>query len=254
MRSLAGKLIRVLRKVISKKSNIGFCVICNRPTVFVEEGPWLRDEYMCIACHSIPRFRATIHTLKTYFPNWREMHIHESSPGSPSSDLLRREGKHYSSSQFFPGVPRGTTYKGERCEDLHRLTFDDRQFDLFVTQDVFEHIPAPDKGFQEVARVLKPGGAHLFTIPLYKGKPTVVRARMKEDGTLVKYMPDDFHANPVDPEGSLVTTEWGDDIADYISEVSGLQTEVLHYHNRRLGLDGEFLYVFISRKPLINLS
>jgi Methyltransferase domain len=250
MRPLAGKLGRVLRQIRHGRFNLGFCVICDGWTAFVEKGPWLRDEYVCIRCHSIPRFRATIYALNTYFPNWRELHIHESSPGSPSSDLLRREGSYYSSSQFFPGVSRGCIHNGERCEDLHDLTFGNESFDLFITQDVFEHIPAPDKGYREVARVLRPGGAHLFTIPLYKGKPTVVRARLKEDGTMVKYMPDDFHANPVDPEGSLVATEWGDGIVDFIYEVSGLETEVLHYHKRRLGLDGEFLYVFISRKPL----
>jgi SAM-dependent methyltransferase len=114
---------------------------------------------------------------------------------------------------------------------------------------VFEHIPAPEKGYREVARVLKPGGVHLFTIPLYNGKPTVVRARLNEDGGLIKYMPDDYHSNPVDPEGSLVTTEWGDDLVDFIRQASGLDTEILHYQNRYLGLDGEFLYVFISRKP-----
>jgi SAM-dependent methyltransferase len=250
MLTLLGKSGRIAQQIAQGKVNIGYCVICSQWTVFIEKGPWLRDEYICFRCRSIPRFRALIHTLKTYFSSWRDLAIHESSPGSPSSDLLRRQGKHYSSSQFFPGVPRGGLHMGERCEDLHALTFADESFDLFITQDVFEHIPAPEKGFKEVARVLKPGGAHVFTIPLYKSKQTLVRARLKDDGVLVKYMPDDFHGNPIDPKGSLVTTEWGDDVIDFIYEVSGLKTEVIHYFNRRLGLDGEFLYVFISRKPI----
>jgi SAM-dependent methyltransferase len=177
------------------------------------------------------------------------MKMHESSPGSASSDLLRLECANYSSSQFFPGVPRGTLHNGERCEDLHALTFSDASLDLVVTQDVFEHVPAPDRAFREVARVLKPGGAHVFTIPLYAGRQTVARARLIEDGSLVRYLPDDFHANPVDPRGSLVTTEWGDDIVDFIANSSGLETSVHHYKDRRLGLDGEFLYVFISQRP-----
>jgi SAM-dependent methyltransferase len=240
---------RIVTAILKNRFNFGFCIICNRSTLFLEVGPWLRDQYVCIGCRSIPRSRAIIHALTAGFPNWRHLQIHESSPGSPSSDLLRCEGLHYSSSQFFPGVLTGTCHHGERCEDLQNLSFPDESFDLFVTQDVFEHIPAPQKGYREVARVLKPGGAHVFTIPLYKGKPTLVRARLMEDGTLVKYLADDYHANPVDPKGSLVTTEWGDDVADFIYEASGLKTEVLHYRDRRLGLDGEFLYVFISRKP-----
>jgi SAM-dependent methyltransferase len=241
---------RIASAISKNRFNFGFCIICNRSTLFLEVGPWLRDEYLCIACRSIPRWRAIIHALATSFPDWRDLQIHESSPGSPSSNLLRREGFHYSSSQFFQGVVTGTIHHGERCEDLHNLTYPDESFDLFITQDVFEHIPAPQKGYSEVARVLKPGGAHVFTIPLYKGKPTLVRARLAEDGTLVRYLPDDYHSNPVDPKGSLVTTEWGDDVADFIYHASGLETEILHYRDRRLGLDGEFLYVFISRKPL----
>jgi len=178
------------------------------------------------------------------------MKLHELSPGSPSSDKLRRECPGYTSSQFFPSVPPGTLHKGERCEDLHALTFSDASFDLVVTQDVFEHVPAPDRGFREIARVLKPEGAHIFTVPLYAGRRSVVRARLTDDGSVTRYLPDEFHGNPVDPKGSLVTTEWGDDIVDFIAESSGLKTSIHHYKNRRLGLDGEFLYVFISRRPM----
>jgi ubiquinone/menaquinone biosynthesis C-methylase UbiE len=62
-------------------------------------------------------------------------------------------------------VPRGQ-YKGEhRSEDLRALTFPDQSFDLFITSDVFEHVFEPEKGFGDIARVLKPGGMHIFTMP-----------------------------------------------------------------------------------------
>jgi SAM-dependent methyltransferase len=119
---------------------------------------------------------------------------------------------------------------------------------MIVTQDVFEHIPDPNRGFAEVARVLKSGGAHVFTIPYYVGKPTFIRARLNADGSMAYFAPKDFHGNPVDPNGSLVTTEWGDDVADFICRASGMTTAIYHYHDPAQGLLGEFLYVFVSRK------
>jgi hypothetical protein len=60
---------------------LGHCPICERRTVFIKLGPWLRDQFICVRCKSIPRHRALIHILQTRFPNWRNLRIHESSPG-----------------------------------------------------------------------------------------------------------------------------------------------------------------------------
>lgn len=235
-------------QVLSGRANRGHCPICARRVTFIRYGPWLRDEYRCASCGSIPRFRALILTLELLFPDWRRQTMHESSPGSPSSDKLARECPGYTSSQFFPDVPRGGERDGVLCQDLHALTFADASFDLFVTQDVFEHVPDPDRGFAEVARVLRPGGAHVFTIPYYVGRPTLVRARLRADGSMAHFAPEDYHRNPVDPNGSLVTTEWGDDVADVIHASSGMTTTIYHYQDPGQGLLGEFLYVFVSRK------
>ncbi|MGQ0519368.1 class I SAM-dependent methyltransferase, partial [Bacillus sp. D-CC] len=50
-----------------------------------------------------------------------------------------------------------------RCENLEDMTFQNESFDLFITQDVFEHVMEPKKAFKEIERVLKPGGALLYT-------------------------------------------------------------------------------------------
>ena len=43
-------------------------------------------------------------------------------------------------------------------------------------------------------------------------------------------------------------TDWGDDLVDFIYAHSGLTTTVHLVRDRRLGLDGTMLEVFISRK------
>jgi SAM-dependent methyltransferase len=246
------KAVRKARRgasILAKgKISRGYCTICEKRVFFAKAGPWLRDQYLCLRCHSIPRNRALLKVLGQHFPSWRVLGIHESSPCGPASDKIRRECPGLVSTQFFLDVPRGEVRNGQRSEDLESLTFPDRSFDLVITQDVFEHILRPEKAFAEIARTLRPGGAHVFTVPYYRGKKTVIRARATESGGIEHLMKPDYHANPVDTEGSLVVTEWGDEICDFIFYASGMTTSIFSFFDTRLGLEGEFLDVFLSRR------
>ena len=226
----------------------GCCSICDSEAVFSQTGWWLRDHYVCLRCGSIPRQRALIKVLNDHFPGWRELRIHESSPGGASSDKIRRECRDYVASQFFAQVPRGQAEGGQRSEDLEALTFPDESFDLVITQDVFEHILRPEKAFAEIARTLKPGGAHVYTVPYCRGKKTVVRSVPDGNGGITHLMKPEYHGNPIDPNGSLVVTDWGDELCDFVFRASGMTTTILNFYDPRLGLKGEFLDVLISRK------
>ena len=247
-----GKVVRRLRRgagmLATGKLHRGYCTICERKVIFARTGPWLRDQYLCTGCHSIPRNRALLKVLAEHFPDWRDLSIHESSPGGASSDKIRRECPKFVASQFFSDVPRGETRNGQRSEDLEALTFSENSFDLVITQDVFEHILRPELAFAEIARTLKPGGAHVFTVPYYRGKKTTIRSRATESGAIEYLLKPDYHVNPIDAQGSLVVTEWGDDICDFIYRASGMTTTIYGFFDMRFGLEGEFLDVFVSRK------
>jgi SAM-dependent methyltransferase len=252
-------VVRRARKLVSRTRpyrssllrghwNVGRCPICEGPTVFVELGDYLRDHYRCIRCGSIPRYRATIYFLSRLFPNWRALSIYEAAPSGPASTKLRRECGRYVSSQFFPGVRPGTLQGGVRVENLECLTFPDESFDIVISQDVLEHLMRPQLVFAEIARVLRPGGAHLFTVPCDRSRTTLVRAIPDENGSIQHLLPPDYHGDPVAAGGSLVVTEWGDDLLAFIEDKSKMPTTVYRLCNRRLGLDGEFLEVFVSWK------
>src|SRR5271168_4344709 len=170
---MLGRVRTLLRYAIAGPV-LGRCPICGTRTVFVKTGPWLREQLLCNRCKSIPRWRALIHVLETRFATWREQRIHESSPGGPASTKLARECHHYTPSHFFPDVAPGGFKNGVRCENLEEQTFADASFDLVVTSDVFEHVLDPARGFSEIARTLRPGGAHVFTVPWYWWKETLV--------------------------------------------------------------------------------
>ena len=228
---------------------MGTCPICGKWTVFIKNGTWLRDQFLCYRCRSIPRWRALIHILETRFPTWRERRVHESSPGGPASAKLARECHHYTPTHFFPDVPPGSFKDGIRCENLEEQTFADASFDLVVTSDVFEHVLDPARGFSEIARTLCPGGAHVFTVPWFWWKETLVRATRGEDGKIRHLEPADYHGNPIDEKGSLVITEWGPELCDFIYRTSGTTTTAILIRDKYLGLAGEFCEVFISAKP-----
>lgn len=225
----------------------GYCPICERKAAFVKASEWLRDGHYCLRCRGIPRFRALVRVLEAHFPAWRALRIHESSPSGAASDKLARECPGYVGTHLLPGVERGSTAAGYRCEDLSAQTFADATFDLVITQDVFEHVLEPARAFAEVARTLKPGGAHVFTLPWYYWKPTLVRAH-REGGLTVHDQEPQYHGNPIDRRGSLVVTEWGSDLLPYIERCCGMQTTVEHLFDPGQAIDGEFRDVFVSRK------
>lgn len=231
----------------------GFCPICERKVEFKSESAWFRDNFRCSRCKSIPRERALVQVLKSAYPNFKDLKIHESSPGGcGASQKLKRECKAYSFSFYFPNITLGESdpETGFRCENLEELTFPDNTFDLFVTQDVLEHVMNPLAAFQEIGRVLKPGGAHIFTAPLVnKFNSSERRASLLDSSEIHHQKEPLYHTNPINrAEGSLVTVDWGYDIASYIQEASGLNTIIMQIDDIDMGIRADLIEVVISSR------
>lgn len=229
----------------------GYCTTCNSHVTFKAMKSWLRDHFRCSKCGSIPRERALMHAIETYYPGYRDLSIHESSPGGRgASTKLLKECSDYSISHFDKTVPCGTVASaGYRSEDLQNLTFEDKSFDLVITQDVVEHLFKPEKAFAEIGRVLRPGGAHIFTVPLVnKFKASERCATIDNKGNVQHITEPEYHGNPIDSNGSLVTMRWGYDICEWIYRSSGLITTIFCVDNLDLGIRAEYCEVLISFK------
>ena len=61
--------------------HIGYCPCCNQEVYFESRSSWLRDYFICNNCNSIPRERALMVVIEKHYPNWKNLDIHESSPG-----------------------------------------------------------------------------------------------------------------------------------------------------------------------------
>jgi SAM-dependent methyltransferase len=241
----------------------GYCPVCERDVLFAAssdkvmppqfEGQWFRGALRCSFCKSPPRERAIARTLDEARPNWRDLRIHESSPGGWAfSAKLRRECRGYVPTQYDPSFPFGEMHPSGRWrnENLEAQTFDSEAFDVVVTQDVFEHVFHPDRAIAEIARTLRPGGLCLMTVPAVRRWGPSERRAALDGGTVRHILPEQYHGNPVGDGRSLVTVDWGHDIGPYLSAHSGMSFAVLILDDMRFGIrDWVNLVLMGSKSP-----
>lgn len=138
----------------------------------------------------------------------------ELDPSSPLRSMLGNAKKYirtYYSQKDPPGLVRRD---GARCEDITKLSFGDRSIDIIISSDVLEHISDLEKAFEETARVLKPGGFHLFTVPV--SSTTQRRAEIRGDA-IVHHSDPILHFDPMNPDGIIVFWDFGIDAASIFS-------------------------------------
>lgn len=104
-------------------------------------------------------------------------------------------------SQFFP-VLSGHEVRNYPELDMMAMNLPSRCYDLVIHSDTLEHVPNPVQGLSECMRVLKPGGACCFTVPIIVGRLTKSR----------EGLPPTYHGREGDNlDDYLVHTEYGAD-------------------------------------------
>jgi SAM-dependent methyltransferase len=232
--------------------NTGYCCICMAERQFIAKGQWLRDQYVCEKCGTVPRMRALVEILNQVRPDWRSCASHESSP---CMQFFSQQCSSYTYSFFYEDVPLGSVNPdGHRCENLEALTFPNETFDIFITQDVLEHVFNPDRALFQIMRVLRKGGLHIFTAPKHKNLLTSVRRALLNNGQVEHLIEPNYHDSPIGDKRSLVTWDYGCDFHDLIERWSGYTTCNFIIRDRRRGIDGEFLDVFVTTKEPLNFT
>src|SRR5262249_39751255 len=105
--------------------------------------------------------------------------------------------------------------------DMQRLPFDAGSFDLVIHSDTLEHVADPVTALGECRRVLAPGGACLFTIPIIVGRLT----RSREG--LAPSHPRNPELNAAD---YLVRTEFGADAWTYVLQAGFRSCEIVPFN------------------------
>ena len=126
-------------------------------------------------------------------------------------------------SEYFEDTEAGTYRNGILCQNLMDLTFDPESFDIVISEAVVEHVPDPLKSFNEVHRVLTPGGIYIFNVPFESEGET--RTRVLPDGTPL--CDKKFHRDPLRPEGILVYTDFSKkDFVERMLQPAGFTGEI----------------------------
>jgi hypothetical protein len=221
----------------------GMCNVCGERQTFVRRNASLREGYRCNSCKASLRYRGQADAiLRTYArrgavtiaalveePELAGIALWEPGVLGPlRTHFTKLPG--YVMSDYWPDVPPGEERDGVRCEDLMALTLPDSAFDLVVTSDIFEHVRHPFVGFAEVHRVLRPGGRHIFSIPIQEPwrAATVERVDVSGDEDVFLVEPR-YHLGPGNSR-HLVYNDFGRDLVDGLRRV-GFQTDVIRFES-----------------------
>lgn len=188
-------------------------------------------ETRCPSCRSSRRTRdlvrallvscfgpAAFHeVLEQKLAGLRGMRVYELQAQGPLHERLATLPE-YRCSEYYPQLPSGARHpSGVLCQNAEALSFADGSFDLVISQDVLEHMNDPFAGLAEICRVLRPGGEHLFTVPLHEGMTTRRRARDTPQG-VEHILPPVRHKDPLNTEGALVYWDFGGDFTRLLAE------------------------------------
>jgi len=118
---------------------------------------------------------------------------------------------------FLRAVP-GHIEKSYPEIDMLSMPFPSHTFDLVLHSDTLEHVPDPVRGLAECRRILRPGGACCFTVPIIAARLT--RSR---DG-----MAPSYHGAPGEGKTDyLVHTEYGADAWRHVIEAGFSECRVI---------------------------
>jgi O-antigen biosynthesis protein len=134
-----------------------------------------------------------------------------------------------------PEVPAGTVRDGIVHQDLEKMGLPSASVDLVLSCDVLEHVNEPRAALAEVARVLRPGGHLLFTVPFSSHRQENVRRARFKDGAVEHLLEPSYHGNPIDEKGALAYFDYGWELLDWVREAGFAEVEVLCFWSVALG-------------------
>ena len=240
----------------------GHCFVCDAHSMFTVSyayayevdgilTPNWREHLTCRRCRLNNRMRASLHLLETLLCPPKSAVVYITEQLSPITGWLSSRYAQVIGSEYLrDGTPcGGVNEQGVRHEDLTKLSFESEQFGLVMTFDVLEHVPAYREALSECARVLRPRGGLLLSVPfIIDARSHVVRARLRDDGTVEHLQPPEYHGDPLDPDGCLAYYQFGWQLLEEL-RASGFEDVAAHlYWSRSRAYLGQHQLVFAARK------
>jgi SAM-dependent methyltransferase len=234
------------------------CPVCGRLSVAMDFSANLRETGRCVRCGATNRNRQMalvacravsqmtghrVHSLRELRAE-PGLRVFNTEAQGPLHDQLHQMPGYLCSEYLGPDHAPGDVVDGTMHQDLMQLSFDDGSIDLVLSSDVLEHVPEPYRAHCELARVLAPGGRHVFTVPFHQHEfLDDVRARTGPDGKPQLLAEPIYHDDPVRAEGVLVYTIFGLEMLVRLAEV-GFETRMYALRDVTRGIVGPNAIVF----------
>jgi hypothetical protein len=139
--------------------------------------------------------------------------------------------------------------RGVRNEDLTRLSFSNESFDAILSFDCFEHMPDFASGMKEVARVVKPGGRLMWSVPFRSDlERNLRRATLEANGSIIHHEPPEYHGDPINSDGCLCFTHFGWEMLEQVKNAGFKQAYALAYWSDIFGYLGGEQFIFVAQK------
>jgi SAM-dependent methyltransferase len=241
---------QLLRTILSHPPQLIECEICRSKRLCIRTHPVECVGSRCLGCKSTAHHRGVFAVIRELYGDDLEMlrggSVYEiSAHGALHAALAKRREIRFTCSEFLDEWIPGQVYNGVRCENVEALTFARESFDLITCTGMFEHVENDAAGFSEIARVLKPTGYFIFTVPYHDGL-TYPRGVRLDDGSIRHLMPPEYHGDPFRGEAGVYTwRNYGRDIVDIMAS-SGLAAEVRQL--RVSGMRGRLPVVVAQRR------
>lgn len=241
----------------SAHSLAGHCAVCGKDVDFTIEQPpdggpinW-RETLKCPICGMINRWRGCLHLFEAACMPFSEDRVYLTEALSPVCVRLEARLPLLVSSEFLPGAKPGEQVEMHagpvRHEDITRLSFDDRSLEAVLCFDVLEHVPDYRKALREFHRVLARGGQLMISVPFNFSEKTLVRAVVKDDGSIEHLVEPCYHGDPLSAGGVLSYYDFGMDLLAELGHAGFSERFAVCYSDPAWGYL-EKNVVFLARK------
>ena len=239
------------------------CTVCGSFSLIRLTNDNFRENCYCIKCKSFNRQRQIAFVLLNAIANKKlrslkdlsivnHLSIFNTETGGSLHKFLKKTSRYTCSEYFGEHHKSGEYVDGRMHQDLMSLSFSDNQFDFVISTDVFEHVADPYIAHQEVYRVLKPGGRHIFTVPFYQADTLDERrASIDSKGEIIYHMEPLYHIDPIRPDGVLVFNIFSIEMLVKLAKI-GFRTNMHHLYRPSNGILGNNGTVFEAIKPTVN--
>lgn len=187
------------------------------------------DPFMtrCLGCRSNATNLSLIPVIEAHAARHPVEACWEMSTYGSTLNYLKRHFRQVFESEYFPDAAPGETVDGVMNQDVQNLSFADESLDLITSNQVFEHVPDDIRGFRECHRVLRYGGALVFSVP-FPDVPATEKLADIVDGRVVHFTEPEYHdSRAAGPKSVLTFWHFStNDICDRLSR-AGFQAELV---------------------------